>query len=88
MQIRSIPFFVHPCNGSSSALHSVNRDLFSQVFDHIGAKGLTVRVRWTPSHLSAEELSPEEVTKIDILGNTQADKHAGIAAKRVALPFF
>jgi len=65
---------------------SASCDLFRDLFKTIRIECLQVSVSWTPSHLTDEDPLPEGVTRRDLLGNRQADRLAGDAARSVELP--
>ena len=71
--------------GRDAAAESINHDLLVTVFDLVQEKGLTVSIRWIPSHLEEETLPPD-ISRIDFLGNQCADKYAKKAARAVSLP--
>ena len=48
--------------------------------------GIKVTVRWMPSHLTAKDERPPDVSDEDIMGNEYADNEARKAANRNAVP--
>ena len=71
--------------GRIAAANCINYDLLLPVFDLIREKGLTVNMRWIPSHLDEEAL-PTNVSLCDFIGNRFADKYAKKAADQYSLP--
>ena len=73
--------------GPAAASKSINADLFKAIFYYIETSGLTVKVRWMPSHIKEKRdkdpnfAVPSFVTELDIQGNSWADVLAGEAAK-------
>ena len=67
---------------------SANCDLWKQVFDALEIKQIQLEVRWMPSHLGlgANDSRPDGVSHFDVLANDQADKEAGKAAQKAAIP--
>jgi len=72
--------------GEAATLKSANCDLFRDIFEAIRIKCLQVTVSWMPSHLTDDDPLPEGITRRDLLGNRQADRLAGDAARSVELP--
>ena len=64
----------------------MNSDMFDKIFQLIDSKALKALVRWMPSHLKDEDPLPPSITRVDVLGNRQADLLAGQAATRVQVP--
>ena len=78
--------------GKDRATTSSNHDLFKFIFQVITFKGLTVEVRWMPSHLQRTHLDknlplPEGITLEDVKANDHADLLAGDAANRHEICF-
>ena len=72
--------------GEEAALKSTNCDLFKLIFQLLKTRGISVTVRWMPSHLKPSDPRPAGVTEVDIIGNNFADVKAGVAAKRLMVP--
>jgi hypothetical protein len=72
--------------GKQAAMRSTNCDLFKDIFSLIDMHSLSIHVRWMPSHLKPDDIRPEGVSVLDVIGNNFADIQAGEAAKRRAVP--
>ena len=69
-----------------AAYKTNNCDLYAEIFETTVKKAIRLSVKWMPSHLDVEQPLPPHVPLMDVKGNSQADRLAGIAAKRFALP--
>ena len=72
--------------GPVMAYKTNNADLYAEIFESTVKEAIRLSVRWIPSHPDVEKPLPPDVSLMDVKGNTQADRLAGIAAKRFALP--
>ena len=66
--------------GPKSQCRSSNCDLFHELYQITIRKAVRLRVRWMPSHLKLADERPADVSQLDIIGDSFADKFAGEAA--------
>jgi hypothetical protein len=63
-----------------------NADLYYELFHLTYQGGIILNTRWMPSHLSESDPLPEGVSLVDLKGNKEADRLAGLAAKELQVP--
>ena len=75
-------------SGAKVASLSSNCDLYYELFNLLRGKNIQLKVRWMPSHLDEDgtKFWPSNVTKLDVVGNSFADKYAALAAEAVQVP--
>ena len=78
---------VKHCQGEGVS-QSLNHDLLEDLSTLVKEKRLTFKVVWIRSHLPLwpPDQWPPEATSLQVFGNHYADKYAGEAARKYALP--